>query len=246
MANHCWNAVTIEGDKETLDKLEAIFNKYEEVEYFADFGNSFFTHNDDFEPIGKENYLNYGTRWWEFDITREHDEYLQINGDSGWSPVSPLIFMISEEYQVRCTIHFSEPGFDFGGVHIYDKGIIEQEHDCSYAQYIYDQEDGVESLVSEYLYDEENYENYENADDFITSLGVDGVTSEDMEVLDNLFKENLPPMLNKKETIENIAEVLKSLKHLEMNGLAAKVEHIHTVLLHEWQEDLKPEEETKN
>lgn len=246
MANHCWNAVSIEGDKETLDKLQAIFNKYDDIDYFADFGNLFFENSDSFDPVEQGNYHQYGTRWWEFDIIREHDEYLQVNGDSAWSPITPLILMISEEYQVRCTVSFSESGCDFAGVHIYDKGIVEQKHDSSYAQHIYDQEEGVDSLINEYLYEEECYENYESADDFITSLGVDGVTSEDMEILDNLFKENLPPMLNKKETIENIAEVLKSLKHLEMNGLAAKVEHIHTMLSHEWQEDLKPEKNEEN
>jgi hypothetical protein len=243
MANHCWNAVSIEGDKETLDKLQAIFNKYETVDYFADFGNLFFVDSDTFDPVAQGDYHQYGTKWWEFDITREHDEFMQVNGDSAWSSVAPLMLMISEEYQVRCTINFSESGCDFAGVYIYDKGNIEQQHDCSYAQYIYDQEEGVESLISDYLYEEERYEYYENADNFITSLGVDGVTSEDMEILDNLFKENLPPMLNKKETIDNLAEILQSLKHLEMNGLAAKVEHIHTVLSNEWEEDLKPQED---
>jgi hypothetical protein len=246
MSNQCWNAVSIEGDKETLDKLQAIFNKYETVEYFADFGNLFFVDSDTFDPVEQGDYHQYGTRWWEFDITREHDEFMQVNGDSAWSSVAPLMLMISEEYQVRCTINFAESGCDFAGVYIYDKGNTEQQYDCSYAQYIYDQEEGVESLINDYLYEEERYEYYENADNFITSLGVDGVTSEDMEILDNLFKENLPPMLNKKETIENLAEILQSLKHLEMNGLAAKVEHIHTVLSDEWKEDLKPQEEITN
>ena len=53
-------------------------------------------------------------------------------------------------------------------------------------------------------------------------------------------------MLNKRQTIEDIAEVLKSLKHLGMNGLAAKVEHIHTVLSSEWQENLKNKEDEKS
>ena len=248
MSNYCWNAVTIEGDKETLDKLEAIFNKYEDTDYFADFGNLFFENSDSFDPVEQGNYEHYGTRWWDFTVDRQEDTVLQVNGDSAWSPVTPLMLMISEEYQVKCTISFSESGCDFAGVHIYDKGNVEQQHDTSYAQHIYNQEDGVNSLINDYLYEEKRYEHYENADNFVTDLGVDGVTSEDMEILDQLFKENLPPMLNKKETIDNLAEILQSLRHLEMNGLAAKVEHIHTVLSHEWQEDLKliEEEETKN
>ena len=246
MSNHCWNNVVIEGKKEVLDKLEELFKKYHEVDYFVDFGNAFFP---DLENLPtKEDYNYYGTKWWEFSINSEHDEYLEISGDSAWAPPIALMLMISQEYQVKCTISFSESGCDFGGVHIYDKGNVEQQHDTSYAQYIYDQEDGVNSLINDYLYEEERYEYYENADNFVTALDVDGVTSEDMEILDQLFKENLPPMLNKKETIDNLAEILQSLRHLEMNGLAAKVEHIHTVLSHEWQEDLKliEEEETKN
>jgi hypothetical protein len=194
-------------------------------------------------PVEKEKYEHYGTRWWDFEVHRQEDTVLQVNGDSAWSPPTPLMLMISSDYEVKVTISFSESGCDFAGVHIYDKGIIEQEHDTSYAQYVYDEQDGIDSLINDYLYDEERYKHFENPDNFITSLGVEGVTSEDMEILDRNFKENLPPMLNKQQTLEDIAEVLQSLKHLSMNGLAAKVEHIHTVLSNEWKEDLKPKKD---
>ena len=122
-------------------------------------------------------------------------------------------------------------------IYIYDKGEQEQKYDCSYAQYVYDEE-GVERLIEEYLYDEERFTVFKTPDDFINDLQVTGVTSEDMEILDKSFKENLVPMLDKKQTLANIAELLQSLQHLEMNGLAAKVEHIHTVLSKEWENDL--------
>jgi len=191
MSNHCWNAVTIIGDKDVLDKLEELFNKYENYDYFTQFGNSFFEGSKKYKPVEKENYLEYGTRWWDFETNRQEDKLLQINGDSAWGPPTGLLQMISDEYQVRCSIDFSESGCDFAGEYIYNNGEVESSYDCSYSQHLYNC-DGIDQVISEYLYDEECFESYKNAQNFIISLGIEDVRSYEIEKLEKLFEEHLP------------------------------------------------------
>lgn len=242
MANHCWNNVIIEGKKEVLDELEVLFNKYEKVNYFVDFGNAFFP-NLKYYPT-KEDYNYYGTKWWDFNINREHDEYLQVSGDSAWSPPLKLIEMIAKEYSVGCTISFSETGCDFAGVYVFQNNQLIERADYTYAQYAYSVENGVQSLIDDYLYDADCFENYEDADNFIDQLGVEGVEHEDMDTLREIFKEYKGPMLDKKQLLTDLDEIVQHLKNLSMYGLATKVEDAHTVLSKEWQEQLKPIEET--
>jgi len=40
MANNCWNYVTISGDKNVLDKIQEKFSKYDDFNYFTEFGDS--------------------------------------------------------------------------------------------------------------------------------------------------------------------------------------------------------------
>lgn len=235
MSNHCWNNVTITGNPVKIAKLEVLFNTYSDYEYLAEWANSFFPNVENLPS--KENYETYGTRWWEVTCELLNHNTLQISGDSAWSPPEEFIKMISEHYNVFCTLDFSESGNDFAGSYEFDDGEKTKAYDCNYSQHVYDT-GGVEALVNEYLYDEEYYENYENADNFIEKLCVSDVTDEDVTIIKNHFREHLKSKLNKKETLDDIAEILLHLKHLHMNGLAAKVEHIHALLSEEWENDL--------
>lgn len=237
MANHCWNNVVIEGKQDVLDKLEELFKNYHEIDYFVDFGNAFFPDLKD--PPTREDYNFYGTKWWDFTINREHDDYLEISGDSAWAPPLELIRMIAEKYSVGCTISFSEGGCDFAGVYVYQNDQLIEKADYSCAQYAYSVENGVEALIDDYLYDDDCFDNYKDADNFIDKLGVEGVEHEDMEKLRELFKDYKGPMLDKKQLLTDLEGINEHLKNLGMHGLATKVEDAHAALTKEWQEELK-------
>lgn len=240
MANHCWNSVTIEGDPAKLALLEVLFNKYEDYNYLVDWANEFFP-DMKYKPIAKEEYNYYGTKWWE--ITCEHvsDRFLTVTGDSAWNPPCKFLEMISSVYQVRCTIHFSESGNDFAGIYEWDNGTPVQKYDCSYAQYVFDEEDGIQGLIREYLYDDSCFEYQKSAEEFLQNLGVEGVTDDDKEYLKDYYKENKPSMLDKQKTLDELLEICTHLSHLEMNSLAKKVKEMHDVLHEEWESDLKDE-----
>jgi hypothetical protein len=240
MANHCWNNLVIEGKKEVLDKLEELFKNYHEIDYFVDFGNAFFPDLKD--PPTREDYNFYGTKWWDFIINRENDDYMEISGDSAWGPPLELIRMIAEKYSVGCTISFSEGGCNFAGVYVYQNDQLIEKADYSCAQYAYSVENGVQSLMDDYLYDDDCFDIYKDADDFIDKLGVEGVEHEDMERLNELFKEYYGPMLDKKQLLTDLKGINEHLKNLGMHGLATKVEDAHAALTKEWQEELKPVE----
>ncbi len=238
MSNHCWNNVSIEGKKEVLDRLEELFKNYHEIDYFVDFGNAFFPDLEN--PPTREDYNFYGTKWWDFSIYREHDEYLQVSGDSAWSPPLELIRMIAEKYSVGCTIQFSEGGCDFAGVYVYQNDQIIEKADYSCAQYAYSVKNGVQSLIDDYLYDDDCFENYKDADNFIDQLGVEGVEYEDMDTLRELFKEYKGPMLDKKQLLTDLEGINEHLKNLSMHGLATKVQDAHAALTKEWEHELIP------
>jgi hypothetical protein len=235
MSNHCWNYVNITGDPVTLAKLEVLFNTYADYAYLAEWANSFFPNLENLP--GKENHEEYSTRWWEVECQLTSSNTLEISGDSAWSPPVNFIQMISEHYKVLCTLDFSESGNDFAGSYEYENGEKTKSYDCSYSQHVYDT-NGITGLIDEYLYEEEHYKEYENASNFIVKMGIPNVTDEHLQKLTMHFEKNLKSKLNKKETLSDIADMLQHLKHLEMKGLALKVENIYNLLSEEWSDDL--------
>lgn len=238
MSNHCWNNVIITGDPVTLAKLEVLFNTYEQYNYLAAWANSFFPEMTN-KP-SDEDYLFYGTRWWEFDINMMDDNILQISGDSSWTPPIDFIQIISEYYKVDCSISFSESGCDLAGDYEWESGVLITRVDSTYSQHTYNHQ-GLDGIIQEYLYDNECYDHYDNAKDFVEKLGLENFNSEDLETLNQYFTEEGKPLLNKDQALKDLQEIITHLGHLEMNSLCEKVKKIHFALSNEWAKYLNTE-----
>lgn len=130
MANHCWNWVQIIGERKTLEKIQKKFEKYEETNYFAEFGDYVLDIGkigDDVEILKQRHEdvgYSYGTRWWDFTMDAE-DTVLTITGDSAWGPPNILICQIAKVYGVKTKIEYDEPGMDFAGKTSWDEsGVV--------------------------------------------------------------------------------------------------------------------------
>jgi hypothetical protein len=237
MANHCWNAVIIEGKPDVLAKIEVLFDNYKNYDYLVDWANTFFPNMENLPS--QSDYLFYGTRWWDSTCDMTTDVTLHVTGDSAWSPPLKLLQLISEYYGVRCEITFSESGMGFAGKCIWENGNLEYSRDMSYSEHVYEQ-NGVQGLIDEYLYDEDCLEYYESPKDFESSMKVQ-ITDEEMEYL----KEHFASLqsLNKQEIIDELEEIKNHLENLEMHGLAKKVEKMFYALSIEWRKELKEKED---
>lgn len=239
MANHCWNNVTIEGKPDVLAKLQVLFNNYNNFDYMVNWCNTFFPNMEN-KPDDASDYLFYGTRWWEFDCDMISDTTLQISGDSAWGPPEEFIQLISEHYNVECEITFAESGMDFAGRRTWQNGELIDRLDQTYSQYTYDDR-GIHGLIEEYLYDEDCFESYDSPEAFVNAIGI-SVTIKEMDTLYKHFKK--VKTLNKQKIIIELKEIETHLNHLDMEGLAEKVQNMINILSNEWQEELKiPENE---
>lgn len=178
MANNCYNSVQIYGDIDTLKKLHDKFNKYKETTYFNEFGSIIL--DKKFDATKEQDWYQYGTRWWEFDlelddknISQENTSVLNISGDSAWSPPEQLIHEICEKYKVNAEMFYEEGGCDFMGEtnFFWEDDVLKKEEECySYREGMYklsdnwhentyeDIEDGLYSLIhngdESYFYDQ--------------------------------------------------------------------------------------------
>ena len=143
MANYCFNNVNIFGDLETLKNLKTKVDKYEDTNYFNEWGDLLLDKKFDIENKERDNY-EYGTTWWDFETNLEDVSFgygvLEIHGDSAWSPPEKLIYEICKKYKLNADISYEEPGCDFMGESKYnwehDKLIVE-ENCMSYREGMY-------------------------------------------------------------------------------------------------------------
>ena len=141
MANYCWNRALITGPKETLNIIEERFKKYDEMEDFTftqfsrmvlgiepDVAPDYETVSEMFSRI-----YSYGTKWWAFEIERGGD-WMEIRGDSAWSPPLGLLTIITKVFDVKINGEYSEPGCDFGGFYTIEDGECE-DRQMTYFEY---------------------------------------------------------------------------------------------------------------
>lgn len=145
MANHCYNHMTIEVNKESdFNKLIEFFNSYKNYDTFSEWGDSL---NDGFIPKDYNNHNEeiypYGTRWWDFEVeaTQMHlgsfEGNIDVYGDSAWAPPLGIAELISKAFNCDVFIEFSEPGMDFAGIYTYVNGDLSTHKDYSYNEYQY-------------------------------------------------------------------------------------------------------------
>jgi hypothetical protein len=140
MANNCWNRVEITGPKETLDIIEGRFKKYKDWKgTFTEFSRMVLglepevipeheTLNDAFNRM-----YTYGTKWWDFEIDGD-DGWLQISGDSAWSPPLGLLTMMTKVFDVKIEGEYGESGCDFGGFYTIENGVCD-DNEMTYFEY---------------------------------------------------------------------------------------------------------------
>ena len=126
MANYCYNYAVLSGDKAALDEIQERFSKYNDFNYFTEFGDYVLKKKmeDDYKSMTHDKAYIYGTKWWEFEMERT-DVTLTISGDSAWSPPLRLLHLISSEYGVNIEGEYNECGVGFGGFFTIEDGCLD-------------------------------------------------------------------------------------------------------------------------
>jgi hypothetical protein len=193
MANYCNNYISISGDKESIDKIEEFFKSYSKFDNTTDWGDSVIKSDYTIDERIYNGFNKYGSRWFDFDLTRDSDEDLTINGDSAWSPMESLVGGLCYTFGVEGWIEYEEPGCDFGGRTSFNKdGEINEYEQMSYSEWMYKSQGNF--WVSESLYDdlECNIDDYNTFEEFMSEYKF--ITSEDdrefLKESFNKFKNN--------------------------------------------------------
>ena len=157
MANYCWNRALITGPKETLNIIEERFKKYDEMQDFTFTEFSRMVLGLDSEVVPEHETINkmfnriytYGTKWWEFEIDRD-DEWLELRGDSAWSPPLGLLTMMTNVFDIRIEGEYSEPGCDSGGFYTIENGECE-DNEMTYFEYelVSDRKEAIGRLIND-------------------------------------------------------------------------------------------------
>jgi hypothetical protein len=167
MANNCWNYVTISGDKNVLDKIQEKFSKYDDFNYFTEFGDSVLNKKmlDDYSNLNHEEWYMYGTKWWDFDVERSDDNTLIYSGDSAWSPPLELMRVITDVYPVSINGEYSESGCDFGGFFSCEDGNLSDET-MTYREYQLetDRDWAINDIIDEFAYWDVDIEELDSCD----------------------------------------------------------------------------------
>lgn len=164
MANNCWNYAVISGDKAALDEIQERFSKYNEFNYFTEFGDYVLKKKmkDDYKSMTHDECYIYGTKWWDFNIDERTDITLTISGDSAWSPPLRLLHLISSEYGVNIEGEYNECGCDFGGFFTIEKGTLD-DNCMTYFEYELesDREHAIRSLIETLSDNQEEFDESE-------------------------------------------------------------------------------------
>jgi hypothetical protein len=185
MANHCYNSIQIVGDNKTLKKLKKKLDRYEETNFFNEFGDLIL--DKKFDPEEKRDGYEYGTRWFDFDldlddknISEDNLISLNISGDSAWSPPEKLIEEICKKYKVSAEMFYEECGNDFMGEtkYFWKDNVLQKEEEC------YSYREGMYKISDNW------HENtYEDIEDGLYSLIHNGDESYFYDQLSNLYEE---------------------------------------------------------
>ena len=159
MANNCWNYAVLSGGKAALDEIQERFSKYDDTNYFTEFGDLVLKKEmrNNYSEMTHEECYQYGTKWWQFEMDRSDDNTLIISGDSAWSPPLTLLEEMSSVYKVTIEGEYNECGMDFGGFFKASDGILSDNY-MSYFEYQLetDREWAINDLIDNVLdWDEE-------------------------------------------------------------------------------------------
>lgn len=137
MANHCFNFIELSGDPDTLNMLCEKITEEEQKEYnyLVDKLDSILMKKKKEDP--KEEYLHYGSRWFDISVSYDGDRHMTISGDSAWSPLLVFVEELCIQYSLQATYDYEESGCDIAGVYEYDENGYVEHTEMTYQEYRY-------------------------------------------------------------------------------------------------------------
>ena len=173
-------------DQEAKEKIVTFLESYNKYNYVCDWVNSLISKENQLTPNfdeGGDPYV-YGAKWFDYEFDVEED-YINISGDSAWSPVEGMCQAISKEFNCHVLINYSESGCDFGGESNFINGEEDIMFEGSYRAYSYYSE-GLECLNSDtdWIDDEETLNE-------IKKEWLSIVFKHDREIIEEWYKEEL-------------------------------------------------------
>jgi hypothetical protein len=141
MANHCYNEIFLEGDRESIQELkDRLTDTYDKFNYLNGWCDYVLKVRDDFDynfDEDKRDHYFYGSRWFEFEVEDNADNTLQINGSSAWSPMEKFTEELCKVYNLSGNLEYSEQGCDFAGITNFDSNGETSRQEFTYSEYEY-------------------------------------------------------------------------------------------------------------
>ncbi len=173
MANNCDNYVMFTGEQKDLQTIYDRFNRYREFDYFTNFSEMVLG-----LPISEGNFdgYKYGTKWWEFSILELGEGYLNIQGDTAWSPPLMLISEITRVFNVKAEGNYYEGGMDFAGEYTAENGNLE---DNEFTCFEYDLKEDRDYAIQRLIEDLQDgtIEEYDELKHLLTKKEIDEINS---------------------------------------------------------------------
>jgi hypothetical protein len=182
MANHCYNEIILEGNKESIKELrDRLTDTYDKFIYLNGWCDYILKVRDDFDcssvllPQQQEHYIYnfdedkrdhyfYGSRWFEFKVEGDSNT-IQLTGDSAWSPMEKFTEELCKVYNLSGNLEYSEQGCDLAGIIDFDSNGETSRQEFTYSEYEYkylDRDYWIENQI-EWLQDASK----EDVDDFV-------------------------------------------------------------------------------
>jgi len=187
MANHCYNQIHLEGDKESIKELrDRLTDTYDKFNYLNGWCDYILKVRDDFDynfDEDKRDHYFYGSRWFEFEVEVDSNT-ISLRGDSAWSPMEKFVEELCKVYNLIGSIEYSEEGCDFAGITEFDSNGETSRQEFTYSEYEYNYLDGdywVENQI-EWLQDVSK----QDIDDFVTEASKYASKEDVNKVLDSL------------------------------------------------------------
>jgi hypothetical protein len=191
MANHCYNEIILEGNKESIKELkDRLTDTYDKFNYLNGWCDYVLKVRDDFDynfDEDKRDHYFYGSRWFEFEVEGDSNT-IELRGDSAWSQMEKFTEELCKVYNLIGSIEYSESGCDFAGITEFDSNGETSRQEFTYSEYEY-------KYLDKYCWVENQtewlrYESEETINDFIKEASNYASEEDINKILDSLSEPN--------------------------------------------------------